>query len=162
MEKLNSNKNNETKMGKFLKSTKTSGPTSYTGATSLPPIGDNFMYSETSSINHGNNFFVSFERTDIIQISNIIFFYNRFSILTDHPLRSMGQFKIELLLEDIKWNTQYSIPEDGQNSNSSTDWTLPNLIFTLKNGGRDKICDQIDTAHSDMCFSNITITNSVY
>ena len=39
------------------------------------------MYIETSSNNHGHErVFVSWERTDIIQISNITFYYNRFSI----------------------------------------------------------------------------------
>ena len=45
-------------------------------------------------------FFCSFERTDIIQISNISLYYNRFSILTNDSLKSMGLFRIQLLLED--------------------------------------------------------------
>ena len=63
-----------------MKSTKTNSPTGHSGATSLPPIGNSFMYIETSTNNHGNKVFVSFERTDIIQISKISFYYNRFSI----------------------------------------------------------------------------------
>ena len=66
----------------FLKSTKTNSPTGSSGATSLPPIGTCFMYIETSANNHNStndNGFVSFERTDIIHISNITFYYNRFS-----------------------------------------------------------------------------------
>ena len=52
---------------------------------SLPPTGNSFMYIETSSNNHGHErVFVSFERTDIIQISNITFYYNRFSISTNN------------------------------------------------------------------------------
>ena len=42
-------------------------------ATSLPPIGNSFMYIKTLSINHGNIVFVSFERTDTIQITNLTF-----------------------------------------------------------------------------------------
>ena len=76
-------KNNNGKIQNFIKSTKTNSPTGHSGATSLPPIGNSFMYIETSSSNHGNNVFVSFERTDIIQISSITFYYNRFSILTN-------------------------------------------------------------------------------
>ena len=39
------------------------------------------MYIEISSNNHGHErAFVSFERTDIIQIKNVTFFNNRFSI----------------------------------------------------------------------------------
>ena len=35
------------------------------------------MYFETSSNNNGQNVFVFFERTDIIQINKITFYYNR-------------------------------------------------------------------------------------
>ena len=75
------NKNNQARITDFIKSTKTHSPTSYSGATSLPSIGNSFMYIETSSNNHGHErVFVSWERTDIIQISNITFYYNRYSI----------------------------------------------------------------------------------
>ena len=37
-----------------------------------------------------------------------------------------------------------------------------NLDFTAENYGIKLIYDQIDTAHADMCFSNITIIHSVY
>ena len=63
--------NNAGKIQNFVRSTKTNSPTADSGATSLPPIGDSFMYVETSSNNHSNNVFVIFERTDIIQISKI-------------------------------------------------------------------------------------------
>ena len=54
------NKNNVSKVGDFIKSTKTNSPTGYSGATSLPPIGNSFMYIETSGNNSGNdNIFVS-------------------------------------------------------------------------------------------------------
>ena len=65
-------KNNKGKITNFLKSTKTNSPTGDSGATSPPPIGNAFMYLETSSGNHGSNVFCSFERTDIIQITNNI------------------------------------------------------------------------------------------
>ena len=66
-------KNKNSKIQKFIRSTKTSSPTGDSGATSLPPIGNAFMYIETSSHNHGPNVFCSFERTDIIQVSNVTF-----------------------------------------------------------------------------------------
>ena len=47
-----------------MKSTETDRPTNHSGATRLSPIGDSFIYLEILSINHGNNAFVSFERTD--------------------------------------------------------------------------------------------------
>ena len=67
-------KNNNGKTTNFRRATETNSPTGQSGATSLPPIGDSFMYVKTSSNNHGNNVFGSFERTDIIQISNITFY----------------------------------------------------------------------------------------
>ena len=155
-------RNNNGKIQNFIKSTKTNSPTVYSGATSLPPIGNTFMYIETSSNNHGNNVFVSWETTDIIQFSNISFFYNRFSILTNDSLKSMGRFRIQLLLEDNTWSTQYTIAKNTNYSDSSTEWSLLNLDFTIEKYGIKLIFDQVDTAHGDMCFSNITITHSVY
>ena len=87
-------RNNSGKIQNFVKSTKTNSPTGDSGATSLTPIGTTFIYIETSSNNHGNKVFVSFERTDIIQITNITYYYNRFSILTNDSLKSMGRFSI--------------------------------------------------------------------
>ena len=156
------NKNNQSRITDFIESTKTNSPTGYFGAESLPPIGNSFMYIETSSNNHGDDVFVSWERTDIIQISNITFYYNRFSILTNDSKKSMGRFIIELLLEDNTWSTRYNIPKNDRYSNSSTEWTLVNLNFTEKNYGGKLFYDQIDTPHADMCFSNISITYSVY
>ena len=104
-----SDKNNDGKLSNFIKSTKTNSPTGQPGATSLPPIGNGFMYIETISGNSGSdNHFVSWERTDNIQITNITFYYYRFSS-SDVNLRSMGRFRIELLLEDNTWSTRYNI-----------------------------------------------------
>ena len=153
--------NNNIKLNNFIKSTKTSSPTGNSGATNLPPIGNAFMYIETSGGNSGSdNIFVSWERTDIIQISNITFYYNRFSISNES--RNMGRFRIQLLLDDNIWTTQYTIEKNSQFSDSSTEWNLLNLDFTIENYGIKLIYDKIDTAHADMCFSNITITHSVY
>ena len=154
-------KNNNGKIHNFIKSTISNSPTGDSGATTLPPIGSAFMYIETSSHNHGLNVSVSLERTDIIQITNISFYYNRFSS-SDTNLWSMRRFTIQLLLEDNTWSTQYTIAKNNQYSNNSTEWTLLNLDFTLENYGIKLIYDQIDTAHADMCFSNITITHSVF
>ena len=74
----------------------------------------------------------------------------------------MGRFRIQLLLEDITWSTQYTIAKNTQYNNTSTDWTLLNLDFTVENYGIKLIYDQIDKPHADMCFSNIAITLSVY
>ena len=157
-----SDKNGAEKIQNFGRSTKTNSPTSDSGATSLPPMGDSFMYIETSSNNHGNIVFVSWERTDIAQITNITFYYNRHSISSDDNLISMGRFRIQLLLVDNTWSTRYSISKNDQYSDASTDWTLVSLNFTVENYGIKLVYDEIDTTHADMCFSKITITHSVF
>ena len=78
------------------------------------------MYVETSSNNHGINVFVSFERTVIIQITNITFHSYRFSILTEDSIKSMGCFRIRLLLEDNAWSTRYNIAKNDRYSDTST------------------------------------------
>ena len=88
---ISNDKINNGKIQNFLKSTEACFPTGDSGATSLPPIGSAFMYIETNSGNHGHNrVFVTWERTDNIQITNITFYYNRFSILTINSLKSMN------------------------------------------------------------------------
>ena len=92
------------------------------------------MYIETSSNNHGHErVLVSFERTDIIQISNFTYYYNRFSILNNEDKNSMGRFTIQILLEDNTWSTQYTIAKNSQYYNTSTEWKLLNLDFTIEN-----------------------------
>ena len=158
----NLNKNNGAKVGNFLKSTRTASPTSESGATSIAPIRSAFMYIETSSKDHGyEKVFVSWEKTDIIQISNITFYYNRFSILTKDFLKSMGRFRIQFLLEHNTCSTRYNIPKIDRYSDTSTDWTLVSLYFSIDNYGIKLIYDQIDTPHADMSFSKKIITHSV-
>ena len=60
-------------MQKFTKSTKTSSPTTNIGAISNRPIGDAFMYIETSPNNFAIGVICSIDGTDIIQISIITF-----------------------------------------------------------------------------------------
>ena len=74
----------------------------------------------------------------------------------------MGSFRTQLLLDDNTWSTQFTIPQNDRYGDTSTDWTLLNLDFTIENYGIKLFHDQLDTAHADMCFSNITITHSVY
>ena len=91
----------------FVKSTKTYSPTGSSGATTPPPIGTCFMYIETSANNHNktnDNVFLSFERTDMIHISNITFYYNRFSTSIADK-RNMGKMEIQLLRNGV-WETE--------------------------------------------------------
>ena len=85
----------------------------HTGATLLPPIRDSFMYIETSqNISRNEKVFVSFQRTDVIHITNITFYYNRYSISTKDLIKSMGRFKIQHMLEYNTWNNRYNIPKN--------------------------------------------------
>ena len=156
------NKINQSRISDFIKSTITQIPSSHSGPESLPPIGTSFMYIETSSNNIGSNVFVSWERTDIIHITNITFYFNRISILTDDNLKNMGRFRIQLLIEYNIWTTHYTIAKNTQYTASPTEWELLNLDFTQEIYGIKLTLDRIDTAHSDMGFSNIMITYSVY
>ena len=57
---INNNKNNVGKIGNFIKSTKSGSQTGYSGAESLTPIGNSFIYIEARSNNHGAKVFRSF------------------------------------------------------------------------------------------------------
>ena len=74
----------------------------------------------------------------------------------------MGRFRIQLLLEDNTWSTRYNIPKNDRYSDSSTHWTKLRLFFIESIHGIKLLFDQIDTPHADMCFSETTITHSVY
>ena len=120
------------------------------------------MYVETSSNNHGaDHVIVSWEGSDIIQTCNIKFYFNIFST-SDQNLRGMGRFGIQLLLEDNSWSTIYNVPKNIQFSNGSTQWHLFVMDITHENNGTKFVYDEIPTALTDMCFSNIILTHSVY
>ena len=149
-----------TKYNKCIKSTRMRSPTGDSGADTLPPIGRAFMYIETSGNNNGDYTYVGLIRTDIIQISNISFYYNRFSS-SDESLRAMGRFRIDLLLDNNTWTNKYTIEKNTQYSDTSTEWKLLSLDFTEENYGIRLIYDRISTAHADMSFSDIIIIHSV-
>ena len=104
--------NSNGKIQSFIESSKTNSLTGFSGATLLPPLVNSFMYIETSSNNHGPKVFVSWKRTDIKKISKKTFYYNRFSFLTNDCLKSVGRFRIQLLLSSLTWSTRYNIPKN--------------------------------------------------
>ena len=108
------------------------------------------MYIEASSNNHVEDVYVRLEQTDLIQINNIIFYQNRFSILTNDSLRLMGRF--QLLLSEGSWSIRYNIPKNHRCSASSTDLTVVSLNFTAENYGTKKFFDRKETAHDDFVF----------
>ena len=153
-------RNNNGKVGSFIKSTRTNSPTGFSGAESLPPIGRAFMYIESSG-NNNSEAYVRLIRTDIIQITNISFYYNRISS-SDPDLKWMGRLSISILLDDNTWTNKYVIQENTQYSNTASEWTFLSLDITEENYGIRIIYDRIRSPHADMCFSDITITYSVY
>ena len=84
------NKNNDSKVGNFLKSTRTNSPTGESGATTLPPIGNSFMYVETSSNNHVSVkfFFLLKDQTSFKLVISL-------SIITD--------FQFQLMIRKNQW-----------------------------------------------------------
>ena len=84
-----------------------------------------------------------------------------FQFLNNESLKSMSRFRIQLLLEDNTWSMIYNIPKNDRYSDTSTDWTLLGLFFTVEKYAIKLIYDQMDTPHADMCFSNVTIIHSV-
>ena len=84
-------RNNKAKISNFIGATKSCSSTSNTEASTMHPMGDSFMYIETSGNNYGQNAFVSFQRIYIMQISHTTFFDNRFSIKNS---RSRGRLKV--------------------------------------------------------------------
>ena len=158
--------NDRNKKGKIQNSknsTKSSEPTGQLGATSLPPIGDSLMYIETSQNNSGiENIFVSFERTDLIQTSNISFYHYSFSILTNDSVKLLGGFGIQPLLEDSTWSARYCIPKNDRYSDSLAHWTLVNSNFAVGKCFDKIMYDQIELPDADVCFSIIAITHPLF
>ena len=101
---------------------------------------------------YGQNAYVSFQRTDIIHISNNTFYYNRFSAGNS---KSMGRFEIQLLVPNGQWFSKYYIDKNTNYSSTTTEWNLLNIDFTETNHGIKLVYDQIDKALADMCFENL-------
>ena len=73
----------------------------------------------------------------------------------------MGRFRIQIL-KNNSWETIYTIEKNTELSELSTDWILLNFDITDDNYGIKLIYDEIESAHADMCFSNIMITHSIF
>ena len=72
----------------------------------------------------------------------------------------MGRFRIQLLI-NITWETNYRVERNTNYSSFSTGSSLLNFDFTENNYGNKVIYDRKNSAHADMCFSNLSITRSV-
>ena len=73
----------------------------------------------------------------------------------------MGRLRIQLWLSDNTWSTRYNKPKSEFYTNQS-EWNIVYLNFTEENYGIKMIYDEITSPNSDMCFSTITITHSLY
>ena len=85
-------------MQNFIKSTNESSASRNSGATSLTPIGTTFVDVETKvHVSGDENAFVSFERTDIFQVSFNTFFER------DSHIYLMILLRLRIDLEYIKY-----------------------------------------------------------
>ena len=66
----------------------------------------------------------------------------------------MVHYRNQLLLSDNTWNIRYKRTKNDPHYNSSTDWALVILNFTVGNYGNRLIYDEIETAHGDLSLSN--------
>ena len=74
----------------------------------------------------------------------------------------MCKFEIHLLRNCV-WQTEYTMSKDTNFSALSTDWTILNMnIISQPNYGIKFVFSGINSAHADMCFSNINITHSIF
>ena len=74
------------------------------------------MYIEISISNFGSNVCVGFERKDKLQISNISFYYKRYS--GNNKNIEIGRSGIQLLLDGDTWITRYNSTKNDYYSNS--------------------------------------------
>ena len=58
-------------------------------------------------------------------------------------------------------STRYKTAKNDRYSDSSTDWTLVSLNFTVENYGFKLRYDEIDPPHAGICFSIFTKTHLV-
>ena len=47
----------------------------------------------------------------LFQNSSVSFYYNRLPILTNDSIKTMGHFRVQLLLNGKIWSTRYNIPK---------------------------------------------------
>ena len=142
-----------------MNSSKTNTTHGRSGRTSIPPIGTSLGYIETSSKYFEPGVFVSFERTDISQTSNIIFCCKRLSAKNNISTKHV---EIKYCYRTSHRHSKCLIDKHTNYSSTSTVWCLINNDFTETNYGNKMVYDQVDTTLADMCFSKIMVTHSVF
>ena len=74
----------------------------------------------------------------------------------------MGKLEIQLLRNGV-WETEYTVTKDTIFSTLSTDWTLFNMnIISQPNYGIKIVYSGKNSAHADMCFSDIKKPHSIF
>ena len=138
----------ESNLGKitdFIKTTaSTQSPTSHIQDPNQDQLQTTTMLLctlKSSGSNSGEGVFCSWERTDLHNISNVTFYYNRFST-SNESLRNRGRFRIEIL-KNNNWETIFTTAQNEGFTESATEWELINLDNTEKNYGIKMIIDEI-------------------
>ena len=72
--------------------------------------------------------------------------------------------KLEIqILRNGSWEREYTMDKGIRFSSLSTDWTLLNTsIISQPKYGINLLYSGINTAHADMCFSDIKINHSIF
>ena len=76
-------------------------------------------------------------------------------------MKLMRLFEIQLFSSDNTWSNRCNVPKTDRYSNTQTQWTKLSLYFILENYGIKLLFDEIDSAHFDMFFGNISKLLSV-
>ena len=75
---------------------------------------------------------------------------------------NMGKLEIQLLRNGV-WETEYTMDNDTNFCKLSTDWNLFNMnILSQPNNVIKLVYSGINSAHADICFSDINITHSIF
>ena len=117
------------------------------GLNFLPPIGDYYVYTESSNPNNGDDKYAQFTYTKHTTITKIKFWYHRSGI-------NMCRFRLQYQSLDDQWKNKVTFPA-GQQSNG---WELLEETFLEDNKGVRFYFDEILGYESDMTFSNINIS----
>ena len=121
-------------------------PSSNTGPSSLPPMGNYDCFIESSTPHFGSGKF-AMARRDLPEVKSIYFYYNRNGA-------DMCNFRVEYF-NGVDWITELTLTE-----NSGNDWIEKTVIFPEYNSIKSisLVWEEALNYRSDMAISNILIS----
>ena len=118
-----------------------------------------FVDTDTLGKKYSQIFFLSFERTDNIQIRNMTLHYNG---LSASNRKSMEKFRKQIILLNGQELSNYMNDKNTNYNVISGEWTLKILNFTKTKYGTKVIYDQLDKTLVDPRFSKNMMTHSFW